>query len=492
MQDFGFHPPSPQKAPQKVPIKINQKNQLQVPTPKKEHVDKASSPIALRYWNQCLNTGDTKTTNNEDAPPPEKNYGDYLDLPWLLKDESSPSPSPNPSPQPNQHHMKPNISVPDIRRHMQEVQSNTNWEEILQEEDRRKTSVQQPAFYRYKEITKFKSVERHSHSGSRNITSSNQQEVISTNMVKTDILKAEGPRHVNKPKPEPFKFLQPPVRSRAHDDPSPVMDSPGSSPRFMRTPSKHPENPNSLTERVPVEYERILSTAGQGIKRENEKKEAKMNINRFITMGKIKSLDESSPPVQPNSYPSFNSTQSSSNSPKTCQKEVQQNIMYTPNTPRKLALSNPTIHHKSLISEKEFLEKHSFSTIDSDKAKVSKLNKQESCSSNFSSSDSDSELYPHKTNSTVRTNNVNKAGQDDQTTKAVTDHDSVNLEKVVLNYFQKTDPKDIGEIIVKKLDEKRKNALGNNIFRIFRFFISFKSFYIKNEILLRRNVLGMY
>ena len=490
MQDFGFNPPSPQRAPQKVPIKITQKNNLQVPAPKKEHVEKASSPIALRYWNQCLNTGDTKT-NIEDAFPTEKKYGDYLDLPWLSKDESSPSPSPNPSPQLIQHHMKPKISVPDIRRHMQEVQSNTNWEEILQEEDRRKTSLQQPAFYKYKEITKFKSVERHSHSDIRNITSSNQQQVvISTNMVKTDLPKVEEPRPINKPKPEPLKFLQAPVRSRAHDDPSPVMDSPGSSPRFTRTPSKHPENHNSPTERVPVEYERILSTAGQGIKRENEKKEAKMNINRFITMGKIKSLDETSPPVMSNSHPTFNSNQPSSSSPKT-----PQNVMYTPNTARKLGLTipNPSIQHQSLLSEKEFLEKQTFSTIDSDKAKVSKLNKQESCSSNFSSSDSDSELYPHKTNSSVNTNSVNKAGLDAQTTTAVTDLESVNLEKVVLSYFQKTDPKDIGEIIVKKLDEKRKNALGNNIFRtISLFYFLRKFFFNKNEILLRSNVLGMY
>ena len=31
----------------------------------------------------------------------------------------------------------------------------------------------------------------------------------------------------------------------------------------------------------------MLSTAGQGVKRENEKQEAKSNLNRFITMGML-------------------------------------------------------------------------------------------------------------------------------------------------------------------------------------------------------------
>ena len=33
----------------------------------------------------------------------------------------------------------------------------------------------------------------------------------------------------------------------------------------------------------------MLSTAGQGIVRENEKQEAKLNLNRFITIGMLKS-----------------------------------------------------------------------------------------------------------------------------------------------------------------------------------------------------------
>ena len=259
---------------------------IKVPTPRKEQ-QKAQSPIALRYWNQCT-SGSTSPANVNDSSPQTSDESD-LDLPWLSKENSvSPGPSPSRAKQKlsvpdlgrcSPTTAQPKISVPDIRNHMQEIEKS---EERLREEARYQALLKDAPPYQHKKIdvkTLLNSVQKENYVSSRqdslHSSNTNSNRHFSQQREEFQNNTSQLRKYSNKTEPLPSKThatLSPPAPARDHDDPSP------------------------MTERKTVVYERILSTAGQGIKRDNEKVEAKMNISRFITMGQIKSFDESPSP----------------------------------------------------------------------------------------------------------------------------------------------------------------------------------------------------
>ena len=431
MQDFGFRPPSPPPVPKK--------KHLQLPQPKREHVEKATSPIALRYWNQCLNagepTGPIVPTNN--ASEQES----IMDLPWISKEDTpSKTPSPNPA------SMKPTISVPDIRRHMKEVRSNTNWEEILREQEQfEAVKHQTPAFYKQRKVKQtFSSVEKSAYIGSGQNSSSSWQ----TNSIKTftqeenkksaysDIQNNNNsqlsPSNKLLAAPRPHNHgPTPPIPQRDHDDPSPVIERKG------------------------IQYERILSTAGQGIKRENERQEAKLNINRFITIGQLKTpnnlhINKPKDPNDLNNEPKQASTHTNTTQP----------------------TNKNDIKINTLLSEKQFLMKQSqVEKIPCNDIASVKMEQtaDTSSSSSFNSSDSDSDLdRPTEASNTKSLHSTEKTAPSDQglhsspSSKLPSDARAINKAEIVLSYLKETDPKHIQSSILQNLDEMRKNSLGNS------------------------------
>jgi hypothetical protein len=212
------------------------KKHLDIPKPKVEHVEKASNPIALRYWNQCLSgggsSGDASPNRSSDASPSfEAREFKIEDLPWVSK-------TPEPEPSPKIVQPKQKISVPDIRRKMTPTPEPTLKQEI-------RASSDQFAF-------NFTGVSTYDSSVQRNFFS-------------------------DKEKPPPL-----PAKTSAHK---------GSASQFCYNQTGVTKSSKQST----VIVDKVLSTAGQGILRDNEKQEAKLNINRFITIGMLKSAGDSKP-----------------------------------------------------------------------------------------------------------------------------------------------------------------------------------------------------
>jgi len=517
LQSFGFKKPEPPPAPRK--------KSLQLPQPKAEHVRKASNPVALRYWNQCMSAAEGNQSPTT-QPTNDQRQGEFdtLDLPWLSKSDVEQSPSPNPSPALN----KPKISVPDIRRHMQEVKSNTNWEEILREDQvYQDLKVDKPKFYRQ---TRHSAVQQQR---------TQKHTTFTTGQNMSNSVHANSPRHPGQ-QPETKHIrnsqVEPPAppKPKHLSNPKPAATNPTQ----LRQPQRDHDDPSPMNDRRNVVYDKILSTAGQGITRDNEKTEAKMNLNRFITIGMMK--NDAAGPDRKSSFIGGSGPSTISDQKAKVPTNRDQDRTNVPSLPKKDSFKaadngSPSsvgrhqgqgqfqFKSQKLIQEKQFLQqvtKDGGTDKQFLETRTATMKKDDaSISSNYSSFDSESDMELAQEdgpvtkdkveNSSERNELTSKKGQlptssdnngqtarssgsngltvirgdrngqhvsssdnrgqtatssgasDGQTSSEATSDHS----QVVLNYLNYADIKDIGCCVVDKLDEMRKNALGMLLYR---------------------------
>jgi len=178
-----------------LPSPVNKK--LPKPTPLPSAVQKASNPIALRYWNQCLDSKSTEKIASESTQSRGETQGHQgLEVPpWASVDTYKT----------NSSHGKPKSLTPQLQVKVPDITKRVRSESV-------------PRSVQYTRMSLEKEIVRH------------------------------------------------------HDDPSPMVE---------RKAATNQEN----------EVFTVLSTAGAGINRENEVHEARGNINRFITVDKVKRSD---------------------------------------------------------------------------------------------------------------------------------------------------------------------------------------------------------
>ena len=245
------------------------------------------------------------------------------------------------------------ISVPDIRRHMTETERS---EEFLREKARYE-ALKAPSATVYQHLdakSLFNSIQTVAKSGSNTPSPSTMR---------------HGPMLHASPSPTPIQQPGPSSNSARRISQRQAMDEAAASPQNQfkspgsvlapPSPGRDHDDPSPMTERRPVVYERILSTAGQGIKRENEKMEAKMNINRLFTIGKLKSVDSASDHGSPkhSRLQHQNSLQLDASSPprhRQEQEQQQQQQLSVTHSKHGISLENMTP-----MSQKQFTKMHS-------------------------------------------------------------------------------------------------------------------------------------
>ena len=269
------------------------------------------------------------------------------------------------------------ISVPDIRRHMTETERS---EEFLREKARYE-ALKAPSATVYQHLdakSLFNSIQTVAKSGSNTPSpstmrhgpmlhaspsptpiqqpgpSSNSARRISQRQAMDEA--AASPQNQFKSPGSARSAATPPPTTQTGGVATPVNNLPVLAPP---SPGRDHDDPSPMTERRPVVYERILSTAGQGIKRENEKMEAKMNINRLFTIGKLKSVDSASDHGSPkhSRLQHQNSLQLDASSPprhRQEQQQQQQQQLSVTHSKHGISLENMTP-----MSQKQFTKMHS-------------------------------------------------------------------------------------------------------------------------------------